>query len=273
MIEIIGKNGAGKSYLANKLYNFGFKRNVGYTKRPMREGEINGIDYFFISKNRFEEMINKDEFIDYKFRNGFYYGISKKNISNNTILVSGNAKKIETVTGYTVLKLYIDCDLLIRYLRVLERNENISDTFNRFHTENFSYLYDFDANFIDNNLKNKNSFEEIISNVINNDSSNKFLISNRLFIEKEVKKFNINEISNYDDKLLILLKYEEYLLRKLFLEYKDLYAKKVIKKYYDDMLSFMTFNKIEYLTIDNELYADINNERYKLDYKIKRKVK
>ena len=50
MIEIIGKNGAGKSYLANELYNFGFKRNVGYTTRPMRDGEINGVDYYFISK-------------------------------------------------------------------------------------------------------------------------------------------------------------------------------------------------------------------------------
>ena len=51
MIEIIGKNGAGKSYLANKLYHLGFERNVGYTTRPIRDGEIDGIDYFFTRNN------------------------------------------------------------------------------------------------------------------------------------------------------------------------------------------------------------------------------
>ena len=62
MIEIIGKNGAGKSYLANKLYYLGFKRNVGYTTRPIRDGEIDGIDYFFITKEKFEEYIVNNDF-------------------------------------------------------------------------------------------------------------------------------------------------------------------------------------------------------------------
>lgn len=73
MIEIIGKNGAGKSYLANKLYYLGFKRNVGYTTRPIRDGEIDGIDYFFITKEKFEEYIVNNDFVEYKIRNGFYY--------------------------------------------------------------------------------------------------------------------------------------------------------------------------------------------------------
>ena len=92
MIEIIGKNGAGKSYLANKLYYLGFKRNVGYTTRPIREGEIDGIDYFFITKEKFEEYIVNNDFVEYKIRNGFYYGILKNNITNNTIFVSGDTK-------------------------------------------------------------------------------------------------------------------------------------------------------------------------------------
>lgn len=273
MIEIIGKNGAGKSYLANKLYSFGFQRNIGYTTRPMRDCEINGIDYFFITKEEFEEFISNGNFIDYKFRNGFYYGILKNNISNNTILVSGDSKKIENATGYSVLKLYIDCDLLIRYSRVLARNDLLKNTFNRFHTENFSYLYDFEAIFINNTLPDNSSFEKVINKVINNNSVSKFLISNRTFIENEVEKFNIDEINNYDNKLVALLKYEEYLLRILFLENKDLSNEEVTKKYYDSLYSFMIANKINYLMMDNELYVDIDNKKYKFDYKIKRQVK
>lgn len=272
MIEIIGKNGAGKSYLANELYSFGLEKNVGYTTRPMRTGEINGIDYNFILKEQFEEMIKRDEFIDYKFRNGFYYGISKKKISNSTILVSGDSKKIESITGYKIIKLYINCDFLVRYLRVLERKENITNVFNRFHAENFSYLYDFDAIFINNNLKNKDSFEEIIT-ILNNNRANNLLVPNRTFIEKEVQRFNINDINNSNDKLLILLRFEEYLLRKLFLENKDLYGWQVIEKYYNAMKYFMSFNRIRYFIMENELYADINDKKYKFDYKIRKQVK
>lgn len=272
MIEIIGKNGAGKSYLANKLYSFGFERNVGYTTRPMRNGEIDGIDYYFITKEQFEELIKNNEFIDYKIRNDFYYGISKNKINNNTILVSGDSKKIESIIGNKIIKLYIDCDFLIRYARVLERNEDIMNLFNRFHTENFSYLYDFDAIIINNNLKNNDSFNEIILN-INDSRINNLLVSNKNFIEQEVQRFNLNNTNNIDDKLLVLLRYEEYLLRKLFLENKDLYDLEVMERYYNDMKYFMSLNKIRYLVIDNELYADIDNNEYKLDYKIKRKVK
>ena len=63
MVALLGKNGAGKSYLANKLYYLGFKRNVGYTTRPIREGEIDGIDYFFITKEKFEEYIVNNDFV------------------------------------------------------------------------------------------------------------------------------------------------------------------------------------------------------------------
>ena len=63
------------------------------------------------------------------------------------------------------------------------------------------------------------------------------------------------------------------MLRKLFLENKDLCDLHVIERYYNDMKYFMSLNKIRYLVMDNELYADIDNNEYKLDYKIKRKVK
>ena len=37
MIEIIGKNGAGKSFIANQLINHNFSKSVGYTTRMMRK--------------------------------------------------------------------------------------------------------------------------------------------------------------------------------------------------------------------------------------------
>lgn len=271
MIEIIGKNGSGKSYLANKLYHLGFKRNVGCTTRPMRDGEIEGIDYFFISKGKFEEYIANNNFIEYKMRNGFYYGILRNNISNDTIFVSGNTKAIEEATGYNILKLYVDCDLPTRYFRVLTRNETAKNVFDRFHTENFSYLSDFDAIFIDNYYSAETSLDNIINIIINNNYSDK-LISNRKFIRHKVDNFDVLSIDNFNDKLLMLLRFEEYLLRKFFLENKDLSDYITMKEYYDALFRFLNSNNINYKIFDKELYVNINSEEYKFDYKVKKKV-
>lgn len=271
MIEIIGKNGAGKSYLANKLYHLGFERNVGYTTRPMRDGEIDGVDYFFITREKFEEYIANNDFVEYKIRNGFYYGILKNNITSNTIFVSGDTKKIEELTGYNILKLYVDCDLSTRYSRVLTRNDTTKNVFNRFHTENFSYLSDFNAIFIDNSFNGNVSLDDIINIIINNDSNDK-LMSNREFIRHKVDNFDVSKISDFNDKLLMLLKFEEFLLRKFFLENKDLSDYITTKKYYEALFHFLNSNNIDYKILDDELYVNINDEGYKFDYKIKKKV-
>lgn len=272
MLEIIGKNGAGKSYLANKLYEMGFKKNVGVTTRPMRYGEINGIDYFFITEKEFEDCIKNNQFVDYKMRNGYYYGILGINIDENTILVSGDTKKIEIATGYDISKLYIESDLLIRYSRVLKRNDLMQNVFNRFHIENFSYLYDFDALFINNDFVNNEALERITNIITNNQNIQKNMISNRKFIEFEVNRFDIEQIRGLNDKLLMLLKFEEYLLRCFFLENDDLFKAELIEKYYETLSLFMEDNNICYRISDNQLYANIGSEEYKFNYKIKRKV-
>ena len=70
----------------------------------------------------------------------------------------------------------------------------------------------------------------------------------------------------------MILKFDEYLLRKLFLENKDLSDNEVIKKYYYTLFNFLNNNNINYKILDKELYININNEEYKFDYKVKKKV-
>ena len=70
----------------------------------------------------------------------------------------------------------------------------------------------------------------------------------------------------------MLLKFEEYLLRKLFLEKKVLSDYITVKEYYDALFQFLNNNNINYKILDKELYVNINDEEYKFDYKIKKKV-
>jgi guanylate kinase len=54
-----------------------FVYSVSATTRKPREGEIDGVNYFFITKEKFEEMIANNELIEYAEYNGNYYGTPK----------------------------------------------------------------------------------------------------------------------------------------------------------------------------------------------------
>lgn len=81
LIIFTGPSGVGKGTI---LADF-FKRvdnNIVYsisnTTRNPRDGEINGMHYFFVSKNEFEKMIKEDSFLEYAQYSDNYYGTNKK---------------------------------------------------------------------------------------------------------------------------------------------------------------------------------------------------
>ena len=67
IIVLVGKTASGKTTVANELCkNHGYKRIITYTTRPMRENEIQDVDYHFISDEQFNRMIENNEFTEYK---------------------------------------------------------------------------------------------------------------------------------------------------------------------------------------------------------------
>jgi guanylate kinase len=74
--------GTGKTTLVNLLTTefSQIKRSISYTTRSPRKGEIDGIDYHFISKELFEEKILARDFLEYADVFGNYYGTSKKQV-------------------------------------------------------------------------------------------------------------------------------------------------------------------------------------------------
>lgn len=92
-IILIGQTGSGKTTIAKALENEGYKRMITYTTRKPRMGEVDGVDYHFISEEKFLEMINNDEFAEYTAYNALfghvYYGSVKEayNTSEKTVIV------------------------------------------------------------------------------------------------------------------------------------------------------------------------------------------
>ena len=84
MIILSSPSGAGKSTLVKKISkNEDFVISISHTTRKPRTKEVNGKDYIFISNKNFEELITKNEFLEYAKVFDNLYGSSKKNVINN----------------------------------------------------------------------------------------------------------------------------------------------------------------------------------------------
>ena len=76
LVVISGASGVGKGtvlgIMMNKRNNLKF--SVSATTRPPRPSEIDGVHYYFVTKERFEEMIAAGEMLEYSAHNANYYG-------------------------------------------------------------------------------------------------------------------------------------------------------------------------------------------------------
>jgi len=122
LIVLIGPSGSGKTTLERKFVKqFGFDRIVSHTTRKPRPGEIDGVDYYFVSEDEFNQ-IEMLEFVEY---NGNLYGASvqefQKKARRNCVFVAEphGAKQAKLVYPYAKL-VYLWVPEEIRFQRMLE---------------------------------------------------------------------------------------------------------------------------------------------------------
>ncbi len=80
LVIVSGFSGVGKGTVVKALLDKydDYVLSVSMTTRKPREGEIEGVNYYFVSDEQFEEMIKKDGFLEYAGYVGHYYGTPKK---------------------------------------------------------------------------------------------------------------------------------------------------------------------------------------------------
>ncbi len=84
LFVLSGPSGVGKDAILNRLRIIGAPLHftVTATTRPIRENERDGIDYIFLSRDSFEQMLAEDEFIEHAEVYGNWYGVPKGQIQN-----------------------------------------------------------------------------------------------------------------------------------------------------------------------------------------------
>ena len=118
MVILSSPSGVGKTTLTKKIQQKyqSFKISVSHTTRLPRSNEVDGVDYHFVSKKKFEHLIKDKEFYEYAkiFEN--YYGTLKKNVDETIIkndLIFDPFAGSNT-TGYVAEKnnrRWVSCDL------------------------------------------------------------------------------------------------------------------------------------------------------------------
>lgn len=134
MLVLSSPSGVGKTTISKKLQQKyqNFKISISHTTRPPRSNEIDGVDYNFVSKEKFEELIQKDKFYEYAkiFEN--YYGTSKESVDEiskkNDLLFDIDWQGTKQLTKFkrlNLVKLFLTTDSKLELKkRLLKRNQN-----------------------------------------------------------------------------------------------------------------------------------------------------
>ncbi|QIB26263.1 guanylate kinase [Caloranaerobacter azorensis] len=110
LIVISGPSGTGKGTICRELLrrNKNINLSISATTRKPRNGEVDGINYFFITKEDFEDMIRKEEFLEYANVYGNYYGTPKKFVLDKLDEGKDVLLEIDIQGALSVKKLYPD---------------------------------------------------------------------------------------------------------------------------------------------------------------------
>ena len=110
-IVISGPSGCGKDTVVTELRKMdsSVALAISATTRTPRGNEQDGVDYYFLEKDEFEEKIENDEFIEFVQYNGNYYGTLKSEVSR----LAQEGKKcvlvIEVKGAANIIAKYPDC--------------------------------------------------------------------------------------------------------------------------------------------------------------------
>jgi guanylate kinase len=165
MVILSSPSGVGKTTLTKKIQQKyqNFKISVSHTTRAPRSNEVDGVDYYFVSRQKFENLINENKFYEHAKIFEHHYGTLKKNV-NETIVSNDiifdidwqGTKQLSKFKNLNLIKIYlITDDKKELKKRLIKRNQNtIEEVEKRFNSfdEDIKHWNDYDYIIINKNL-------------------------------------------------------------------------------------------------------------------------
>lgn len=113
LIVVSGPSGCGKgTVLGDITKELELSYSVSATTRSMREGEIDGVNYHYMSKESFEKLIAEDKVLEYTEYCGNYYGTLREEVENRRNQGQDVLLEIEVVGAANVKRLCPDAVLI-----------------------------------------------------------------------------------------------------------------------------------------------------------------
>lgn len=133
MIVITGESGAGKSSVEKLLVERGFNKVVSVTTRQPRVGEVDGVDYHFITVEDFLGFIGRGLLAESTEYNGNYYGILKVDCVDDAVAVvePNGLKQLLANKDLNILSFYIRATEEDRAMFMLKRGDKFDDVASR----------------------------------------------------------------------------------------------------------------------------------------------
>lgn len=153
MLVLVGHSASGKTEIANELKkNYDIDKIVTYTTRKPRVGEVNKVDYNFVSEKKFLKLMKEGFFAETTYFNGFYYGTCKKDINDYKVIILDpqglvSFKRLNIDNIYAV---FLEATEEIRIKRMRERGDSeeaiakrVSHDRQKFSPEKIDYIDEY----------------------------------------------------------------------------------------------------------------------------------
>lgn len=133
MLVLVGPSASGKSEIVKELiHQYSLEKFVTCTTRKPRVGEVNKVDYYFLTVAEFQKLYHENAFIETVFYNGNYYGSLKSEVEDNKVVIlepQGLASFRQQLSNLFVVSLKTEPNLLKK--RMLSRGDSMLDTMKR----------------------------------------------------------------------------------------------------------------------------------------------
>ena len=207
IIVLVGKTASGKTTVANELCkNHGYKRIITYTTRPMRDNEVQDVDYHFISDEQFNKMIENNEFTEYKRYNTAHgvwsYGsviTSKQELSDDCYVIILTPQGLRDLSKKTsrYIAFYLNVNLKSQLERLKKRGDEEQQIIKRLinDAKDFENVLDIvDYNFYTNTFSSPQGVASMITT---------FMSDQKMIGALTTRHFNLSIAHDENNKRII----------------------------------------------------------------------